>query len=148
LNQQNIIADENKMRQNLRFLSAIGLLLWLTGCYSAPAVTANISVTIKDNSYQPSAWRIPAGVMITLHLDNQDSVRHDWIILIRQAVIPFNSDDEASTFWKYSIEGGKSEVIQFKAPAAAGDYPVVDAKYLADGMAGVITVVQPEQISQ
>jgi len=129
-------------------LFTLAALFWSCGCYAAPVVYSDISTTIKANTYQPTRWRVPAGATITLRLENQDSVQHDWIVLYRQAVIPFNRDDETSTFWKTSVEPGKSEVVQFKAPAAAGDYPVVDARYLDDGMAGVLTVVRTDQISK
>ncbi|HVP22089.1 MAG TPA: cupredoxin domain-containing protein [Anaerolineaceae bacterium] len=131
----------------LRLLT-LAALFWSSGCYAAPVVHSDISATIKANTYQPASWRVPAGAAITLRLENQDSVQHDWIVLYRQAAIPFNSNDEASTFWKTSIEAGKTEVVQFKAPAAAGDYPVVDVRYLDDGMAGVLTVVRTDQISK
>ena len=135
------------LKRFLRMLT-LAALFWSSGCYAAPVVRSDISVTIKANTYQPASWRVPSGVTITLHLENQDSVRHDWIVLYRQAANPFNSNDEASIFWRTSIEAGKSEVVQFKAPAAAGDYPVVDARYLDDGMAGVLTVVRTDQINK
>ncbi len=122
--------------------TSILVILILAGCYAPPPALTDLSVTLSGNSYIPESWRVPAAAQITLRLENKDSVRHDWIILYRQATSPFDSDDEASIFWRYSIEPGKSETVQFTAPAAAGNYPVVDATYLGDGMAGQLTVVQ------
>lgn len=131
------------LKRFFRSTSFLAILI-LAGCYVSPPALTELSVTLSGNSYLPASWRVPAAAPIALRLENKDSVRHDWIILYRQATSPFDSADEASVFWRHSIDPGVSETVQFTAPAAAGNYPVVDATYLDDGMAGQLTVVQTQ----
>ncbi len=95
---------------------------------------------MKDNSFAPSSWRVPAGATITLHIENQDSVRHDWTIVYRQSPFPSNNVDPGSIYWQYSIAGGKNESVQFTAPAAAGNYQIVSSERVAEGMIGKLIV--------
>jgi plastocyanin len=122
--------------------SIIVFILFLTGCNTAASANTQISAVISDNNYRPARWRVPAGATITLNLENKDAVPHAWVILYRQALSPYNQADEASIFWNTSIDAGKSVTVTFKAPAAAGNYPVIDPKFLGDGMQGTLTVVQ------
>ena len=103
---------------------------------------------MSSNSFQPTNWRVPASATVTLHLTNQDLEAHEWVILFRQAVAPFAIGNKDSIFWSCSIPAGKSETIQFKAPAAAGNYEVVSRDALADGMAGELTVVRLDEIQK
>jgi len=75
-------------------------------------------------------------------MTNQDTVAHDWTIVYRQSTTPTNVVDPASIYWQHTIEAGKSEDVQFTAPAAAGDYQVVSSERLAEGMVGKLTVVR------
>jgi plastocyanin len=122
------------------------LLLILTGCYSQPPAQTDISILMNSNSFQPANWRVPAGAAVTLHLTNQDAAAHQLMILYRQVVIPYGPADESSIFWSHSIAAGKSETIQFTAPAAAGDYDVIGADALQDGMVARLTVVRLDEI--
>ena len=136
------------MNKKFTLIFAIGLLVLLSGCYTPPPVQTEISVMMSGNSFQPASWRVPASALVTLHLTNQDPVAHEWVILFRQAAVPFSSGDLSSIFWSYSIPAGKSETVQFKAPAAAGNYEVVSRDALADGMAGKLTVVRLDEIQK
>jgi plastocyanin len=101
---------------------------------------------MDGNSFQPASWRIPAGALITLHLTNHDPAAHQIQILFRQVVIPYGVEDESSIFWSHTSPANSSETLQFKSPAAAGDYDVIGADALADGMVARLTVVRLDSI--
>ncbi len=126
---------------------ALVAILVLGGCYSQPQTETEISVVMRGNSFAPSSWRVPAGGAITLHLDNQDAVAHDWTIVFRQTTRPTNTIDPANVYWQYRIEAGKSETVQFTAPAAAGSYQVVSSDHFAGGMVGNLVVVRLDSLN-
>ena len=129
-------------KKALLFLSLFLTIILLSGCYALPQPQTDISVVMRDNTFAPANWRVPAGATITLHITNQDTVAHDWTIVYRQSTTPSNVVDPTSIYWQHAIEAGKSEVVQFTAPAAAGNYQVVSSERLAEGMVGRLTVVR------
>ncbi len=129
-----------------RFLLLFFVLL--TGCTSLPQPQNEISVVMRNHSFSPTNWRVPAGATITLHLSNQDAVAHDWSIVFRQTTRPSNSVDPANIYWQVAVAAGKSETVHFTAPAAAGDYQIVSSEALADGMVGKLTVVRTDALKK
>ncbi len=127
----------------LAFLAVI----FLGGCYSQPQPQTDISVIMHDNTFAPGSWRVPAGATITLRVDNQDALAHDWTIVFRQTTRPTNSIDPANVYWQYRIPAGKKETVQFTAPAAAGSYQVVSSDHFADGMVGSLIVVRLDSLN-
>ncbi len=127
----------------LKFLALLTIIL--SGCSTAPQPRTEISATIHDNAYQPSAWRVPAGQQITLDLINEDTVDHDWTVMMRNVTAPFSADDGANIYWSVRVPAGSSLSATFQAPAAAANYPVVCTTpgHLEDGMLAHLTVVQP-----
>jgi plastocyanin len=117
-------------------------IILLAGCYAQPQPQIDITVDMRGNGFSPASWRVPAGATITLHLSNQDPVDHDWTIIYRQTVPPSNTVDPANVYWQHSLPAGKSETVQFTAPAAAGNYQVVSSDALSVGMVGKLTVVR------
>jgi plastocyanin len=101
---------------------------------------------MAGNSFQPASWRVPAGALITLHLSNHDPAAHQVQILYRQVVIPYGLDDVSSIFWSHTTPANASETLQFTTPAAAGDYDVIGADALVDGMVARLTVVRLDSI--
>jgi len=128
------------------FLLPILLLFALSGCSSLLPAQTELSMVISDNSFQPGSWRVPSGAGITLHITNYDSVTHDLQILFRQAVIPYGPEDASSIYWQHQIAANTSETVHFTAPAAAGDYDVIGADALQDGMVARLTVLRLDQI--
>ena len=130
------------MNKKVLFLLLFLTTILLSACYVLPQPQTDISVVMHNNSFAPTSWRVPAGATITLHITNQDTVTHDWTIVYRQSTTPSNVVDPASIYWQHTIEAGKSEDVQFTAPAVAGDYQVVSSERLAEGMVGKLTVVR------
>ncbi len=123
------------------------IILLLEGCSSQPQPQTRISVIMHDNSFTPGSWRVPAGATITLQLTNQDATAHDWTIVFRQTTRPANTIDPANVYWQYQIPAGKSETVQFTAPAAAGNYQVVSSEAFAEGMVGNLIVVRLDSLN-
>ena len=142
----NIRSQVDGRVKTTHLLFSIFLLLGLAGCYNSPPATTELSVAIIGNSFQPASWRVPAGALITLHLVNRDPVPHQVQILYRQVVIPYGPGDESSIFWSHTTPTGASEILQFTAPAAAGDYDMIGADALADGMVARLTVVRLDPV--
>ena len=130
------------MNKKVLFLLLFLTIILLSACYVLPQPQTDISVVMHNNSFAPTSWRVPAGATITLHITNQDTVTHDWTIVYRQSTTPSNVVDPTSIYWQHAIDAGKSEDVQFTAPAAAGNYQVVSSERLAEGMVGKLTVVR------
>ncbi len=101
---------------------------------------------MQDHSFSPASWRVPAGATITLHLTNQDASAHDWTIIFRQTTRLSTTIDPANIYWQVAIAAGKSETVQFTAPAAAGNYQIVSSEAVAEGMVGTLTVVRLDSL--
>lgn len=129
-------------KSTVLFLASLLSFIFLSGCYALPEPQTDISVVMHNNTFAPANWRVPAGATVTLHIINQDAVAHDWTIVYRQSPNPSNTVDPAGIYWQYSIGAGKSENVQFTAPAAAGNYQIVSSERLAEGMVGRLTVVR------
>ncbi len=130
-------------KKQFLWLALLAILL-VGGCYAQPQTQTSIAVTMRDNSFAPGSWRVPAGATITLQLTNQDATTHDWTIVFRQTTRPSNTVDPANVYWQYRIPAGKSETVQFTAPAAAGNYQVVSSDAYAQGMVGNLIVVRSD----
>ncbi|MDO8971561.1 MAG: cupredoxin domain-containing protein [Saprospiraceae bacterium] len=131
------------MRRNFLFIS---LLLVLAGCAEQPlkAVTS-IEVLINEYRYVQAQWRIPSGEQITLRLTNESDQEHEWLLLKESPSEPFSADDEAKVFFRVIVGAGETRRMQFKAPAAPGEYSAACSKpgHLEKGEIGRVLVVQP-----
>jgi len=63
----------------------------------------------------------------------------------RPVTPPFDAGDAANVFFAQQVAAGASASIQFKTPAAAGEYQVICSPldHGAEEQSGRITVVQP-----
>ena len=118
----------------------------VAACSSGSKGSTTLSVELKDFSFSPATFTIPAGKEITLSMNNTGKVVHEFVILkAGQAVtVPFDADDEPKVFWEAEVEAGKSETFKFTAPADAGTYSVVcgQPQHVEAGMVGTLTVVK------
>lgn len=110
-----------------------------------PVTQATIS--IEYSKFQPGELVVPAGVPVTVVLDNRDPIEHEWIVgdegthaRHRTGTEPYH--DEIPTEVTLRAYEQKTTVVTFEAP---GDYQFVchlpgHEEY---GMKGTIRVVQP-----
>ncbi len=122
------------------------LLSLLTACTADRLpLTSTIDVQITQAGCHPTDWRVPAGQVISLKISNKATKDYTWIFMGRPATPPFDAPDTANVFFAHPIPAGASVSVQFKTPAAAGEYQVLCTPYDHSGeeQAGRITVVQP-----
>ena len=65
----------------MKFL-CLGVLLtvMLVGCAPSPAPTDHATIRFRLSHFDPGTVRVPAGVPVTLKLENDDPIEHEWII--------------------------------------------------------------------
>jgi plastocyanin len=122
------------------------LLSLLTACnVDRLLITSTIAVQITQAGCHPTEWRVPAGQVISLKVSNKDTKDYTWIFMGRPVTPPFDAPDAANVFFTHPIPAGTSVSVQFKTPAAAGEYQVfcTPSDHSGDEQAGRITVVQP-----
>jgi uncharacterized cupredoxin-like copper-binding protein len=127
-------------------LVALIFIFLLSGCAAAPrkGVTA-IGMTISDGRFSPAQWRITGGAQITLTLSNETQVEHEWVLLKDPPKDAYSPADDANALFRLTIAPAETRTVQFKSPAAPGEYSAVCAKpgHLEEGESARLLVVQP-----
>jgi uncharacterized cupredoxin-like copper-binding protein len=95
----------------------------------------------NDNTNNPPAWAVTSGAEVTLNVDNQGALQHNWAIVKSEESIPqpFMVDQHKGIllFDAGVVDAGKTSSTKFTAPAAgeytiictvAGHYPVMQGK--------------------
>ena len=135
------------MHRTIYSWACLSLLVFLlAGCNADQLPLTNIvAVQITQSGCHPMDWRVPAAQIISLKLSNQASVNYTWIFMGRPVTPPFDAADAANVFFARQVAAGAAASLQFKTPAAAGEYQVLCTPYDHSGeeQAGRITVVQP-----
>jgi plastocyanin len=122
------------------------LLLLLTACGAQPrAAVTVIEVTLTEYNYSPQFWRIPGGQTILLKLTNEGKEKHDWTLLKDPPTAPFDANDEVNVLFRASVAAGETKTVEFKSPAAPGEYFAVCSTpdHMEKEMSGKVLVVQP-----
>jgi len=133
--------------RKILFLLITLLSLTLASCGGGgSAPSTNIDVTLTDFAFTPNTFTVPAGQEITLKVQNNGAVVHNFIImkLGTSAGEAFDSEDEANVFWsERDIAPGSDLNVTFTAPTEPGDYQVVckTQGHIASGMIATVTVV-------
>uniref|UniRef100_A0A7C1JRC4 Blue (type 1) copper domain-containing protein n=1 Tax=Caldilinea aerophila TaxID=133453 RepID=A0A7C1JRC4_9CHLR len=83
----------------------------------------------SNNIANPPVWRVPAGAQVTVNLDNQGALEHNWAV-VKQGVelpIPFMPDQNKDLlFWETGVlQGGQKDSESFTAPSEPGEYIVI-----------------------
>ena len=101
---------------------------------------------MTDFAFTPSQYSIPAGQQITLHVQHDGTVEHDFIIMKLGADVGmhFNEEDLPNVYWQLKVQPGQSETVMFTAPSESGTYQIVCgmAGHVEAGMIGELSVVQ------
>ena len=121
-------------------------LLILTACSSKPPqASTTIQATLSETAIQPGLWRIPAGQLITLNLSNIGKENHSWVLLKDPPTEPFSADDELNSLFQMRVAPGETISIEFRAPAAPGEYSVTSSLPgdLEKGLTAKVVAVQP-----
>lgn len=97
-----------------------------------------ISVVMNDiyfgeeatNQENPPVWTVPAGAEVTVNLDNQGNLQHNWAVAKLGAELPDVITDETAVadqllFNAGVMDAGTSQAVSFTAPEEAGEYLVI-----------------------
>jgi uncharacterized cupredoxin-like copper-binding protein len=96
--------------------------------------------------FEPTDFRIPAGEKITLELENNGEIEHDFLILKKGIEVKgkFDHDKQmGDVFFHAMLQAHKSGTFTFTAPSEPGEYQVVCgvAGHFQAGMIAKLTVV-------
>lgn len=83
----------------------------------------------NDNIGNPPVWTVKAGEEVTLNLDNQGGLEHNWAIIKKgvEMPVPFMPDQNSDLIlWAAGVlQAGEQKSEPFPAPAEAGEYLVI-----------------------
>ncbi|MGE0544271.1 MAG: cupredoxin domain-containing protein [Dehalococcoidia bacterium] len=85
---------------------------------SAPAATVvngAITVTAKDNEFEPKSFTAPAETAVTVTLDNKGAALHNFALVDQKG--PDGKEIQTEL-----IAGGKSDTVEFTLPAGTYDF--------------------------
>ena len=126
----------------LLVLSLITLALSACGT-NTPSTEINVDMT--DFAFTPNQFRVPAGQQITLHVQHDGTVEHDFIIMKYGTSVGehFDTEDQPNIYWQIKVQPGQSETLTFTAPDQPGTYQIVCgmAGHVEAGMVGQLEVV-------
>ena len=107
-----------------------------------------IDAAMEEFAFTPTDWTVAADQEITIDLENNGSVEHEWVILQPGVTISSEADlpeteEELLADFVYredEVEPGESKTLTFTAPAA-GTYQVICAieDHFDAGLEGTLT---------
>ncbi|MDQ3783249.1 MAG: plastocyanin/azurin family copper-binding protein [Actinomycetota bacterium] len=110
---------------------------------------AEITVVTTDFAFDPSTVSVATGPEITVTVENQGTVEHDWVVLDQGREISAETDlpeDTAEVNQEWAVaavhtEPGEAATTTFTAPAA-GTYQIICVipGHFSAGMEGELTV--------
>ena len=110
--------------------------------------STEIDVSMEEFEFTPTSWTVAADEEITINLENEGSVEHEWVILQpgvtieSEADLPETEEELLADFvyWEDEVGAGESKTLTFTAPAA-GTYQIICAieDHFDAGMNGTLT---------
>ena len=100
---------------------------------------------MTDFAFTPNQYLVPAGQQITLHVQHDGTVEHDFIIMKYGTSVGehFDKEDQPNIYWQIKVQPGQTETLNFTAPDQPGTYQIVCgmAGHVEAGMVGQLEVV-------
>ena len=136
--------------RKLLVLGVIPLVIGVSACGSDDddGGATEIDAAMQEFEFTPTDWTVAADEEITVNLENEGSVEHEWVILQSgveiesEADLPETEEELLADFvyWEDEVEPGDSKTLTFTAPAA-GTYQVICAipDHFDAGMEGTLT---------
>ena len=126
-------------------LFLIGLSFILSSCSGASRA---IDLTSSDYHFDPDTFTIPAGQEITVNIDNEGFVSHQFVIfrLGTDAGSKIGPEDQENIYWRFEVAPGHSDSSTFIAPSEPGEYFITCGIFghLEAGMSGSLIVVESD----
>ena len=132
---------------------ALTVAVLLVACGGDNDASTQLDATLEDFSFSPTEWTVAAGEEVTIELQNNGSVLHEFAILqpgaeiSSEAELPATEEEWSADFvyWESGwITPGQSKIETFTAPEA-GVYQVICAiaTHFSGGMTGTLTAEAP-----
>ena len=126
------------------FLITLLVALFMLLLSACGPKTADFTATLKEYSFTPNRFEVPANAQVNLTLINDGTLEHEFVIMNMGtlATAPFSDDDEDNIFWEQELEAASSQVVTFTAPGQPGEYEVVCGipEHLEQGMQATLIV--------
>jgi len=102
-------------------------------------------VSLTEFAFTPNTFSVPAGEEIALHVANNGTVLHEFVIMKNGTKVgdDFGDEDVPNIYWEVEVAVGQDILTSFTAPSEPGEYQVVcgtQGHYMS-GMIGTLTVV-------
>ena len=122
-------------------------VLILSACNESGAET--VSVNMREFSFTPDHFTVPAGADVTLTLRNLGALDHNFHIMELGYVIEgsWDESDEAGSFLShFNLPGGEVSTTSFIAPNTPGEYQILCSipSHFELGMEATLTVTEGE----
>jgi uncharacterized cupredoxin-like copper-binding protein len=128
-----------------KFLFALLLTALLLSACGAGKPSTDLNVEMTDFAFTPNQYTVPAGGQITLNVNHDGLVEHDFVIMKLNTDVGghFNEEDLVNVYWQIKIQPGDSQTVTFTAPSEPGTYQIVCgmAGHVEAGMMGDLMVV-------
>ena len=112
-----------------------------TGAGTVATTGSDIEMVTVDFEFIPDEWTVAAGSGLTVELDNQGTLVHDWVVL--SAEISNEGDfDEDLVIWRTKAQSGEKVTDTIATDLAPGTYQVICdiPGHFSAGMKGTLTV--------
>lgn len=125
------------------FLSSLSIIM-----VSCGGPSRIIDLTISDYHFEPDTFTVPAGEEITVNIDNEGIVSHQFVVfnLGTDPGGKIGPEDQESIYWRFEVRPGQSDVATFIAPVEPGEYFVTCGIFghLEAGMVGSLIVIDTD----
>jgi uncharacterized cupredoxin-like copper-binding protein len=126
-------------------LAAVSAALILSACTGSS--TGSVSVSLREFSFTPETFSVPAGSTVTLTLRNLGALEHNFHLMELGYVVEesWSEEDEAGTLYSHAnVPGGAVLTATFIAPEVAGEYQILCSvpSHFELGMQGTLTVIE------
>jgi uncharacterized cupredoxin-like copper-binding protein len=139
--------SREKFMKKILILSMIMFTLLLAACGNSGAGT-KINFTMTDFAFSPGEFTIPAGEEITLHINHNGTVEHNFIVMKygTDAGEMFDEEDQDNVSWEMDLQPGDSKTVVFTAPDQPGTYQILCGMpgHLQSGMVGKLIVTEKQ----
>ncbi len=134
------------MKKILTLMAVFVILgLALAACGGGSGAATEFTIIMTEFQFDPSQITVPAGASITVNLDNQGTLDHNWVVLESgyRVQTSFTEGDQDHVFFEHQqTPAGQTVSVSFNAPSQPGDYQIVCSVpgHFESGMEGILTV--------
>jgi uncharacterized cupredoxin-like copper-binding protein len=133
------------MKKTFQMISLFMIVMVvLVGCGGGSVQPVEVAVKLTDFAFDPVSIQAGVGAEITINLDNQGALEHNFIVMNQGVNLTDWADTEQSNvfFEQLSLPTGQTSTATFTAPTEPGTYQFLCSVpgHLTQGMQGTLTV--------